>query len=116
MNLYHCMIDLHNDARATGFAKSLGEWMDHLQGQGVIGGWTLYRRKLNLTSDIHRDFLLIIQISGLAQLDDAFGYLCSHSDEVDQLYSQVHSQIAAVDYGLYRPFPDPERVERAALL
>jgi len=116
MNLYHCMIDLKNDAKAIAFAKALTDWMDHLSHKGEVSSWRLLRRKLNLTSDAHRDFILEIEVSGLDALDRVFRYVCSQSDEVEQLYSAVHSMISHVDYGLYRPFPDPERVERAALL
>ena len=116
MNLYHCMIDLQNDAKAIPFAKALGEWMDHLRASGYIGSWRLMRRKLNLASDAHRDFLLEVEVDGLASLDDLFRYVRSSSDQVEDLYAQVHQMIDTVEYGLFRPFPDPEKIERAAIL
>ena len=75
MNLYSCQIDLRNDARALSFAKSLDDWMSYLQNRGVIRGWRLFRRKLNLASDRHRDFLLQIEVDDLSQLDQAFRVL-----------------------------------------
>ncbi len=116
MNLYHCMIDLANDAQALNFAQAVDDWMSHLRGRGLIGDWRLMRRKLNLASDAHRDFLLEIELDGLRQLEDLFRHACSPSDEVDRLYSRVHGMIGQVEFGLYRPYPDPERVERAAIL
>jgi hypothetical protein len=35
MNLYHCMIDLKDDAKALAFAQALGAWMDCLKGRGA---------------------------------------------------------------------------------
>jgi len=116
MNLYHCMIDLKNDAKAMPFAKALEDWMTYLAETGHVGNWRLMRRKLNLTSDAHRDFILEIEVASLDALDSLFRQVCSKSDDVGALYDRVHQMIARVDYGLYRPFPDPERVERAAIL
>ena len=116
MNLYHCMIDLKNDAKAIVFAKAISDWMDHLKSEGFIKSWRLMRRKLNLASDAHRDFLLEVEISGMAELDKLFRYACSSTDDVEEYYDKVHHMIDTVDYGLFREFPDPERVERAALL
>ena len=116
MNLYHVMIDLKDDAKALAFAKALDEWISYLQGRGLIGHWRLMRRKLNLASDAARDFLLEIETDGLMQLEQAFRHVSQHSDEVDELYDRVHQMLAGADYALYRPFPDPERAERVALL
>ncbi|WP_121629791.1 DUF6614 family protein [Tropicibacter alexandrii] len=116
MNLYTCSIDLKNDARALVFAKACEDWMSHLMQSGVIKAWTLYRRKLNLASDRHRDFLLQIEVKDLTQLDQAFRTLGRHDDTIDALYRAVHEQILTADFGLYRPFPDTERAERMALL
>lgn len=116
MNLYTCSIDLRNDAKALTFAKAVSDWMDHLKSRGTIRGWVLYRRKLGLASDRHRDFLLQIEVNDLAQLDQAFRTLGRHDETVDTLYRAVHDQILASDVGLYRPFPDEERAERMAIL
>ncbi|MFW2544018.1 DUF6614 family protein [Primorskyibacter sp. 2E107] len=116
MNLYTCMIDLRNDGVALKFAKALDDWMGHLKGKGVILDWQLYRRKLNLASDNHRDFLLQIAVEDMSMLDQAFRTLGGQDEEIDKLYRAVHDQISNADFGLYRPFPDPERAERMALL
>ena len=116
MNLYHCMIDLKNDAKAIVFASALERWMEHLLAEGLILRWRLLRRKLNLASASHREFVLEIEVQGLAALDDLFGHACSRSADVSELYEKVHGMVETVEYGLYRPFPDPERVERVAIL
>lgn len=116
MNLYHCMIDLKDDAKAIGFAAALDRWIEYLSAQGLVGQWRLLRRKLNLSADSCRDFLLEVEVADLAALDALFRHACGRSDEVDRMYHQVHAMIARVDCGLYRVFPDPERVERAAIL
>lgn len=116
MNLYCCQIDLKHDARALAFAKAVDDWMSFLKSEGVIGEWCLFRRKLNLTSGSYRDFLLQIEVEDMSQLDRAFR-LCGRKDEhIETLYRAVNTLVGQADFGLYRPFPDPERAERMALL
>ncbi len=116
MNLYICQIDLKQEAKALVFANALDVWMTHLKDEGTILGWQLFRRKLNLASDTFRDFELLIEVENLTQLDLAFRLSGQQSDAVQEMYSAVHNLIADTEYGLYRPFPDPERSERMALL
>lgn len=116
MNLYHVMIDLKDEAKALAFAKALDDWLGYLKGRDLIGNWRLMRRKLNLAADSARDFLLEIEVSRMAQLDEMFRHISQHSDDVEDLYYPLHQMIARADYALYRPFPDAERAERVALL
>lgn len=116
MNLYHCSIDLKNNAKAMAFAQSLEAWMEFLKTAGTINEWRLLRRKLGFVAPDSRDFLLEIECENLTQLDSAFRMVGSGSEQVDRLYTTVHQMIAQVDFSLYRSFPDPERAERMALL
>ncbi len=116
MNLYHCQIDIHHEAKALAFAGAVEQWMEYLRARNAIVSWRLLRRKLNLASDNHRDFLLEIEFENMSQLDQAFRILGEHDEEVERLYRHVSALIARSDLGLYRPFPDPERAERMALI
>ncbi|MGF1501082.1 MAG: DUF6614 family protein [Paracoccaceae bacterium] len=116
MNLYHALFDLKDDAKAVAFAHALEHWLGHLREAGTIGGWRLFRRKLGLASAAHRDFLLEIDVADMAALDRVFRHVARHDDEIERLYAPVHSMVARVEVGLYRPFPDPERAERVSLL
>ena len=116
MNLYHCMIDLKQDAKALTFSMAVDAWMTHLKDAGKIENWRMMRRKLNLASDAHGDFLLEIEVRDLAQLDLAFRESGKQDEDVARLHRAVHDLIAQSNVGLYRPFPDPERSERMALI
>lgn len=116
MNLYSCQIDLKHDAKALAFAKAVDDWMSFLKGQGVIADWRLMRRKLNLTGGGYRDFLLQIEVEDLSQLDRAFRLSGRKDEHIETLYRAVNALVGQADFGLYRPFPDPERAERMALL
>lgn len=116
MNLYHCSIDLRDDAKAIGFAVAVEAWMDYLKNAGVILSWRLCRRKLGFGAPHARDFLLEIELRDLAQLDQAFRLTGSGDENVERLYTAVHQMVGAVETTLFRPFPDPERAERMALI
>lgn len=116
MNLYHCMIELRPEARALAFAQACAQWLGHLQAQGLITGWRLLRRKFGLASGQHTDFLLEVEIPGLATLDAAFSALAMADDEATRRYDQMHGMIARAEVGLYRPYPDPTQRERIALI
>ena len=110
------MIDLKDDAKALAFAAALDDWLVFLAAQGLVSNWRLMRRKLNLSSDAHRDFLLEIEVDGLEELDRLFRFVSSDASGVEELHGRVHQMIGRVEFGLYRPYPDATRVERAAIL
>lgn len=116
MNLYHCEIDLQDNAKAVLFAVAVEAWMLHLKKHSVIENWRLCRRKLGFGAPQARDFLLEIELKHLAQLDEAFRLTGSGDEETERLYTSVHQMVRDVDTALYRPFPDPERAERMALI
>lgn len=116
MNLYHCSIDLKDGTKALAFANAVELWMDYLKQRGKVQNWRLLRRKLGLAADSCRDFLLEVEVKDLAQLDQAFRALEEKDEEVERLYTNVHALIADTEIGLYRPFPDPNRAERMALI
>jgi hypothetical protein len=72
VNVYHCLIELRPEARALSFAHAVGLWLDHLAKLELVSGWRLMRRKFGLASGRHTDFVLEIEIEGMAALDDAF--------------------------------------------
>lgn len=117
MTVYHCMIELKSDARALAFAAAVNQWMLHLEQRGLIRSWRLLRRTFGLASGPLTDFLLELEIGGIAQIDDAFRALRADDDDAAaRKYDQMHQMIGRVEIGLYRPFPDPESRERIALV
>jgi len=116
MNLYQCSIDLRDTSKALAFAGALEVWMEHLKNAGVILSWRLCRRKLGFGAPKARDFLLEIEVENMTQLDAAFRFTASSDEGMERLYTTVHQMVGEVDVALYRPFPDPERRERMALI
>ena len=65
MNLYHCIIDLKQDAKTLTFSFAVDAWMTHLKEAGKINHWRMLRRKLNLASESHSDFYLKLKLTTL---------------------------------------------------
>ena len=116
MNLYYCMIDLRQAAKALTFSIAVDAWMAHLKEAGKINHWRMLRRKLNLASENHSDFLLEIEVCDLAQLDLAFRESGRQDEDVARLHRAVHDLIGQSSVGLYRSYLDLERSERMALI
>jgi len=116
MDLYHCMIELKSDAKAIAFAASVEQWMRELKDDGLISGWRLLRRKMGLASGPHTGFILEVEIENLAALEHAFRSVAQFTESEMRHYELMHGMIATYSAGFYRPFPDPERRERVALI
>ncbi|WP_373356749.1 DUF6614 family protein [Pseudoroseicyclus sp. CXY001] len=118
MNLYHCMIELKDGAKALLFARAVETWLGLLQERRMIASWRLFRRKLGLSSGAHSDFILEVEVGSLVALERAFTSLSelAEDEEVTRLYDQVHAMILKADVGLYRPYPDASQRERIALI
>jgi len=115
LNLYHCSIDLKDDAKALAFAHAVQAWLDYLADQGTLISWRMMRQKLNLASGACRDFLIEIEVEDMAQLDALFRQASTRDDAAERLYTAVHQMVGAAEFGLYRPYPDPTRAERVAI-
>ena len=83
--------------------------MEHLVAENKIASWRLMRRKLGLGPKEMGEFHLMIEVEGLAQLDEAFSMAASRSGAAETLHHGVNSKIADVKFALYRDFPDPVR-------
>lgn len=116
MTTYQCMIDLKTNANALAFAHAAHGWFAGLKAEGKIEDWQLYRRKLHLAGPGFGDFLLVVTLRDLAQLDLAFLHLGEHDADTARAYEQMHGMIERFEVGLYRRFPDAVQAERLALI
>ena len=51
----------------------------------------------------------MIEVTGLAQLDAAFGHVAARAEPVEGLHHCVNRLVSQVKFALYRDFPDPQR-------
>ena len=110
MDIYHGFFSLKQGVSDLDFAESFAKFMDHLKAQNKIASWRLMRRKLGLGPPEFGEFHIMIEVEGLAQLDEAFSSVSTRAGKVEGLHFGVNSKIASVKFALYRDFPDPQRV------
>lgn len=109
MDIYHIWCTLKDGVGDMVFADHVGKYLDHLKDQGHIAGWRLTRRKLGLGPEDLPEFHIMVEVTGLAQLDAAFGHVATRAEPVEGLHHCVNSLVSKVKFALYRDFPDPMR-------
>jgi hypothetical protein len=109
MDIYHGWFNLKEGVADGEFARAFAAYMEHLKEVGRIAGWRLTRRKLGLGPSFLPEFHMMIETTGLAQLDDAFAVVSSRAGAVEGLHHAVNSRVRDVFFALYRDFPDATR-------
>jgi deferrochelatase/peroxidase EfeB len=101
------LIDSHRDLE---FAKNAHAWLTHLQSAGKLEGYRITRRKFGFGPEELGEFNITIWTKDMAQLDAAFSKVAARAGETEQFHRAVYSMVKDFRAGLYRDFPDPERV------
>lgn len=109
MDIYHGWCNLKPGVGDMDFADAFARYMDHLKSTGKIASWRLTRRKLGLGPSQLGDFHFMIEVEGLAQLDEAFSLVASRAGETEGVHHGVNSLVKDIQFALYRDFPDPMR-------
>ena len=110
MNAYAIWFDLAPGARDLEIADAIDAWLGALRERGTIEGWSLERRKFGFGPDGLGEFHVRIHVRDLAQLDAAFQVAAAREGETERLHAEVFRRVVNFRSGLYRPFPDPERI------
>lgn len=111
MDIYHGWCDLKDGVLDLDFAEAFVTYMEKLKADGFIEGYRLTRRKLGLGGEGLGEFHFMIEVEGLAQLDEAFGLVAARSGPVEGAHFAVNSLVRNVRFALYRDFPDPVRIQ-----
>ena len=109
MDVYNAWFDLKAGVSDVEFADRLKTYMDSLKNDGLMQGYRLMRRKLGLSAAPVGEFHLMMEFSGLAQLDSAFNRVGSRREPIESVHFGVNSLVTNAVFALYRDFPDPDR-------
>lgn len=109
MDIYNAWFDLKPGVSDMEFCGRLTAYMDNLKNDGLMQGWRLMRRKLGLSAAPVGEFHLMMEFTGMAQLDQAFGRVASRREPVESIHFGVNSLVQNVQFALYRDFPDSVR-------
>ena len=109
MDIYHVWCDLKPGVSDMTFSERMADFMGYLKSKGQIESWRLMRRKLGLAPAEFREFHIMIETNGLAQLEAAFKHVAARREPVESVHFDVNSLAANVVFALYRDFPDAFR-------
>ena len=109
MDIYHIWCDLKDGTGDLEFCRNVERYPGNLKDQGNIAGFRIMRRKLGLAPPTLAEFHLMIEVDGLAQLDQAFSSVAMRRDPVEEFHHAVNSQVQNLSFALYRDFPDSVR-------
>lgn len=109
MDIYHGWCDLKPGVSDTDFADAFARYMGFLKAEEKIVSARLTRRKLGLGPAHLGEFHFMIEVTDLAQLDDAFSLVATRAGEVEGVHHGVNSLVRNVQFALYRDFPDGVR-------
>lgn len=109
MDIYHIWCDLKPGVSDLEFVDDVGDYLDALEANGSLQSWRLMRRKLGLGAEGLGHFHLMLEFTGLAQLDEAFGAAAARVDPMEGLHHAVNAKVTNVRFALYRDFPDDVR-------
>ena len=110
MDIYHIWCNLKPGVADSTFIEKAEAYLGHLREEDLIAGFRITRRKLGLGPDHLPQFHLMVEVEGLAQLDQAFGRVAARSDPAESFHHAVNSLVQDTLFALYRDVPDPVRV------
>jgi hypothetical protein len=109
MDIYHVWCDLKTGVSDLEFCEDASTYLNSLIDAGQMENFRITRRKLGLGLAELGEFHLMLEFSGLAQLDEAFTTVASRTDPVENFHHAVNSKVSKVEFALYRDFPDANR-------
>ena len=100
MDIYHIWFNLKQGESDLEFAGHMKAFMDDLKERGLIAGWCLTRQELELIPEVLREFHIMIETDGMAQLDEAFAVMTERTKPVEGLHFAVNGRVTDVSAAL----------------
>ena len=109
MDCYLASFSLKDGVKDSDFVQDLEAYMAYLRERELIRSHRLMRRKLGLAPRPLGDFLLLLEVEDMAQLERAFQHVGSREGEVEGRHFAVNAKVRDLFFALYRDFPDSVR-------
>jgi Family of unknown function (DUF6614) len=110
MDIYHIWCNLKPGTGDLEFTRAAQSYLQNLVDERRMASFRIMRRKLGLGIAGLGEFHLMLEFSGLAQLDEAFSKVASRADPIESFHYAVNSKVCDLSFALYRDFPDSNRV------
>ncbi len=110
MDHYEIWCNLRNSHKDMEFAEAVTAYLGRLKCDGRIADFRLRRRKFGFGPPELGEFNITIDVTDLTQLDSAFDVMAARSGTIERLHRTVYAMVTDFRAGLWRDFPDPQRV------
>ncbi|HYE61163.1 MAG TPA: DUF6614 family protein [Phycisphaerales bacterium] len=110
MQYYQMWCNLRESHKDLEFCANVTAYLGHLKDAGKLEGFRITRRKFGFGPDNLGEFNITVWTRDLTQLDAAFSMVAPREGHTEHLHRAVYSMVTDFKSGLYRDFPDPERV------
>lgn len=110
MDSYEIWVDLAPGAKDLELTDAVANWLQFFVDQGLVASFRIRRRKFGFGPEGLGEFCISIEAESLAKLDEAFHIAATRSPEAERLHREVYSRVTNYKSGLYRDFPDPQRI------
>lgn len=110
MDHYEIWVNLAPGESDLEFVEAVRRFLDRFVENGEVEGYAIRRRKFGFGPEGLGEFNVSIRCRDLAQLDQAFHHAATRAPEIESLHREVFRRVCDFRSGLYRDFPDPERV------
>lgn len=111
MTYYEIWFNLKDSSKDLEFCNGLSAYLGKMKSESLIEGYALKRRKLGFGPPDLGEFNLTIEVTDMAQLENAFQRAASREPGIENLHSVVYSKVKDFTAGLTRDFPDPVRLQ-----
>lgn len=107
MDIYHIWADKKDGIKTDVWFSHMQGFLDALVEKGVMQDYRITRMKLGFRSiDSLPEWHIMMEFSGLAQLDEAFKYVKPQEGELEDMHSGFNKWVTNVQHALYRDWPD----------
>jgi hypothetical protein len=109
LDIYHVWCNLKPGVSDIDFVEKTHQYLGQLEAQGRLVRHRITRAKLGLVPAVLREFHIMLEFEGLAQLDTAFAAAATRADPIESFHHAVNSLVTDPLFALYRDFPDSVR-------
>ncbi|MDA1076654.1 MAG: hypothetical protein O3A63_18165 [Proteobacteria bacterium] len=106
MDIYHIWCDLKPGVSAADFVAAVHTYLARMRAEDRLSSYRVTRRKLGLAPAHLKEFHLMLEYDGLAQLDRGFTRAASGEEPMNGFHLAVNQKVQNIEFALYRDYPD----------
>jgi hypothetical protein len=112
MNHFHIWCNLKPGESDVRFGESTREFLGWLHERELIEAYQILRRGFTIDPPGLGEFLIVVDLADLDQMNRAFDRVAARGDDIEPLYEPVWSALNNLHVALYRDWPPLKKFNR----